>query len=98
MSFLLYVNHLISQNNNNWQSLISTQYKTLTLGDEIANEALRIFAYSIFQNNNILFDYKSNYLEGEIYKMYLKDNKVSYPDSVNQYTVIATPKNKLLKY
>ena len=30
--------------------------------------------------------------------MYLKDNKVSYPDSVNQYTVIATPKNKLLKY
>ncbi len=92
------VNHLISQNNNNWQSLISTQYKTLTLGDEIANEALRIFSYSIFQNNNILFDYKSNYLEGEIYKMYLKDNQVSYPDSVNQYTVIPTPKSKLLKH
>ncbi len=92
------VNHIISQNNNNWQSLISTQYKTLTLGDEIANEALRIFSYSIFQNNNILLDYKSNYLEGEMYKMYLKDNGISYPDSVNQYTVIPTPKAKLLKH
>ncbi len=91
------VNHLISQNNNNWQSLISTQYKTLTLGDEIANEALRIFSYTIFQNNNILFDYKSNYLEGEIYRMYLKDNGISYPNSVNQYTVIPTPKSKLIK-
>ena len=70
----------------------------MTKGDEITMDALKQFAYSIYSKNNILLNYNSNYLEGEMYKMYLKDNNVSYPDSVNQYTVIPTPKSKLLKY
>ena len=37
-------------------------------------------------------------LKGKYIKCTLKDNNVSYPDSVNQYTVIPTPKAKLLKY
>ena len=91
------VNHIISQNQN-WQSLVSTAYSQMTKGDEIAMDALKQFAYSIYSKNNILLNYNSNYLEGEMYKMYLKDNNVSYPDSVNQYTVIPTPKSKLLKH
>jgi len=91
------VNHIISQTQN-WQSLVSTAYSQMTKGDEVAMDALKQFAYSIYSKNNILLNYNSNYLEGEMYKMYLKDNNVSYPDSVNQYTVIPTPKSKLLKY
>ena len=91
------VNHIISQTQN-WQSLVSTAYSQMTKGDEVAMDALKQFAYSIYSKNNLLLNYNSNYLEGEIYKMYLKDNGISYPDSVNQYTVIPTPKSKLIKH
>lgn len=91
------VNHIVSQTQN-WQSLVSTSYNQMTKGDEVAMDALKQFSYLIYSKNNILLNYNSSYLEGEMYKMYLKDNNVSYPDSVNQYTVIPTPKVKLLKY
>lgn len=91
------VNHIISQTQD-WQSMISTSYNQMTKGDEVAMDALKQFAYCIYSKNNILLNYNSNYLEGEMYKMYLKDNDISYPDSIIQYTVIPTPKLKLIKH
>jgi len=91
------VNHIISQTQD-WQSMVSTSYNQMTKGDEVAMDALKQYAYCIYSKNNILLNYNSNYLEGEMYKMYLKDNNISYPDSIIQYTVIPTPKSKLIKH
>ena len=89
------VNHIISR--ENWKEALSTTPQ-MTKGDDVALTALRHFAYGIFSKNNLIFDYHSNYLEGELYKLYLKDNNISYPDSVNQFTVIQMSKKELKKY
>jgi hypothetical protein len=70
----------------------------MTKGDDVTLSALRQFAYGIFSKNSLILDYHSNYLEGELYKLYLKDNNISYPDSVNQFTVIQMSKKELKKY
>jgi len=89
------INHIISK--DDWKKALSTTPQ-MTKGDDVALEALRYFSYGIFTKNNLIFDYNSNYLEGEIYKIYLKDNGISYPDSVNQFTVLQIPKKELKKY
>lgn len=89
--------HSIILNTNDWKDIISSGGDIKYLSDEIANEVIKLFARTIYKKTNIMFDYKSNYLEGELYKLYLKDNGISFPDSVYQYTVINAPKKELKK-
>lgn len=89
------VNHILSK--ENWKEVLSTTPQ-MTKGDDVVLSALRQFAYGIFSKNSLILDYHSNYLEGELYKLYLKDNNISYPDSVNQFTVIQMSKKELKKY
>ena len=80
-----------------WKDIISSRTEYGSYGDEIAYNALEQFAYAIFNKNLILFDYKSNHLENQLYKLYLKDNNISFPDTFAQYSVIQIPKAKMLK-
>jgi hypothetical protein len=83
--------------NGNWKDMISSRTEYGSHGDEIAYKSLEQFAYAIFNKNLLLFDYKSNHLENQLYKLYLQDNKISFPDTVAQYSVIQIPKAKMLK-
>ncbi len=84
--------------NINWQDIIYTNSDKYTnIGDEVSITAVRRFMYAIYNKTKIHFDYRSNYLEGELYKLFLKHNNISYPDSVIQYTVLKTPKKELIK-
>lgn len=89
-------NHLMTKTGD-WKDMISTRTEYGSYGDEVAYKALEQFAYAIFNKNLILFDYKSNHLENQLYKLYLQDNNVSFPDTVGQYSVIQIPKSKMLK-
>ena len=89
-------NHFISKYGD-WKDIISSRTEYGSYGDEMAYNALEQFAYAIFNKNLILFDYKSNHLENQLYKLYLKDNNISFPDTVAQYSVIQIPKAKMLK-
>ena len=89
--------HSIVANTKDWKEMISTDGSGKPIADRITNEVIKTYALTLFKKTNIMFDYKSNYLEGELYKLYLKDNGISYPDSVYQYTVINTPKKQLKK-
>lgn len=89
--------HSIVANTKDWKEMISTDGSGKPIADRITDEVIKLFALTLFKKTNIMFDYKSNYLEGELYKLYLKDNGISYPDSVYQYTVINTPKKQLKK-
>lgn len=80
-----------------WQDMISSNTEYGSYGDEVAYRAIEHFAYSIFNKNKILFDYKSNHLENQLYKLYLKDNNISYPDTVDQYSIIQIPKKDMRK-
>jgi hypothetical protein len=89
-------NHLMTKTGD-WKDMISTRTDYGSYGDEVAYRALEQFAYAIFNKNLILFDYKSNHLENQLYKLYLQDNNISFPDTVAQYSVIQIPKVKMLK-
>jgi len=89
-------NHVVSKNKD-WKDMISTTNNFNTIGDEVALQAIKIFINQIYKRTNILMEYTSNHLEGEMYKLYLKVNGVSYPDSVLQYTVLQIPKRELIK-
>jgi len=89
-------NHLMTKTGD-WKDMISTRTEYGSYGDEVAYKALEQFAYAIFNKNLILFDYKSNHLENQLYKLYLQDNNISFPDTVGQYSVIQIPKSKMLK-
>lgn len=89
-------NHLMTKTGD-WKDMISTRTEHGSYGDEVAYRALEQFAYAIFNKNLILFDYKSNHLENQLYKLYLQDNNISFPDTVGQYSVIQIPKSKMLK-
>jgi len=89
-------NHFMTKNGD-WKDMISSKTEYGSYGDEIAFKALEQFAYTIFNKNLILFHYKSNHLENQLYKLYLKDNGISFPDTVAQYSVIQIPKAKMLK-
>ena len=89
-------NHFMTKTGD-WKDMISSKTEYGSYGDEIAFKALEQFAYAIFNKNLILFDYKSNHLESQLYKLYLKDNGISFPDTVVQYSVIQIPKVKMLK-
>ena len=80
-----------------WQDMISSNAEHGSYGDEVSYNAIEQFAYAIFNKNRILFDYKSNHLENQLYKLYLKDNNISYPDTVAQYSVIQIPKIDMKK-
>lgn len=82
---------------SDWKDLISINSEYPTIGDEICMTVLKRFGYEIFKHNKIMFNYDSNFLEGELFKLYLEDNGVAYPDSVSQYVVISFPKKILLK-
>ena len=77
--------------------MISTTNNFNTVGDEIALQSIKIFINQLHKQTNILMEYTSNHLEGEMYKLYLKVNKVSYPDSVLEYRVLQLPKRELIK-
>jgi len=89
-------NHFMTKNGD-WKDMISSRTEYGSHGDEIAYKSLEQFAYAIFNKNLLLFDYKSNHLENQLYKLYLQDNKISFPDTVAQYSVIQIPKAKMLK-
>jgi hypothetical protein len=89
-------NHVVSKNKE-WKDMISTTNNFNTVGDEIALQSIKIFINQLHKQTNILMEYTSNHLEGEMYKLYLKVNKVSYPDSVLEYRVLQLPKRELIK-
>lgn len=89
--------HSMVSNTKDWKEMVSTDGSGKPFADIITNEVIKLFAQTLFNKTNIMFDYKSNYLEGELYKLYLKDNGISFPDSVYQYTVINSPKKHLKK-
>lgn len=67
------------------------------LGDTVATESIKFFAQEIYKKTNLFFDYNSNFLEGEIFKIYLKINGIAYPDSASQYVSLVIPKKILVK-
>ena len=73
-------NHFMTKTGD-WKDMISTRTEYGSYGDEVAYRALEQFAYAIFNKNLILFDYKSNHLENQLYKLYLQDNNISFPDT-----------------
>lgn len=89
-------NH-IKAKTGDWKDLIISKTNYGSYGDEVAYKVLEKFAYTIFNNNKILFDYKSNHLENQLYRMYLTDNNISFPDAVEQYSVIQIPKSLMIK-
>ena len=81
----------------NWQDMISSNTEYGSYGDEVAYKAIECFAYAIFNKNKKLFDYKSNHLENQLYRLYLQDNEISFPDTFAQYSVIQIPKRVMKK-
>jgi hypothetical protein len=103
--FLTDIKFLIRKNFNSfdlkildWKELISADTEYRTKGDETSMTALKIFSYEIYKYNKIMFNYKSNFLEDELFKLYLQDNGIAYPDAISQYVNIFFPKKILLKH
>lgn len=92
------VHSILVGSSDDWKDLISFGTNTKPMADDVASETIKVFAQTLYKKTNILFNYESNYLEGELYKLYLEHNEVAYPDTVSQFSVIHTPKKDLRKY
>lgn len=77
---------------------LTNKNEEFSYGEKISTELLRSFENLVFKKTNIHINTNTNYLEGEMYKLYLKQNNIVYPDTFNQYTLIKIPKKKLTSY